>query len=220
MSAELFSGRPLLESSSSKPASSKNESSRASFLWTAVGVASWAACSALGQAGNCNVFGCFRTLTLLVKSQRHVWSLVWKASRLAGSQPAPLCKYVNQHLGRILFCSPCVAYVPWTSPYPQSCLLCKAPTLCAALPSATILSKSEPADECPVGWCWARKLWSQCPRYTVSVDRTLGQRLGLRVDKEDGELFILEVQPGLVQEWNEANPHSQAGHGAINLGIL
>ena len=37
----------------------------------------------------------------------------------------------------------------------------------------------------------------------------MGQRLGLRVDKEDGEIFVLEVQPGLVQEWNEANPDSQ-----------
>lgn len=37
----------------------------------------------------------------------------------------------------------------------------------------------------------------------------MGQRLGLRVDKEDGEIFVLEVQHGLVQEWNEANPDSQ-----------
>lgn len=45
------------------------------------------------------------------------------------------------------------------------------------------------------------------PRYLVSVDRSEGQRLGLRVDVGDEEeVFVLEVQPGLVQEWNEANP--------------
>jgi len=43
----------------------------------------------------------------------------------------------------------------------------------------------------------------------------MGQRLGLRVDKEDGEVFILEVQPGLVQEWNEANPDCQVGHATV-----
>ena len=43
----------------------------------------------------------------------------------------------------------------------------------------------------------------------------MGHRLGLRVDKEDGELFILEVQPGLVQEWNEANPDCQVGHATM-----
>ena len=37
----------------------------------------------------------------------------------------------------------------------------------------------------------------------------MGQRLGLRVDKEDGEIFVLEVQDGLVQEWNDSNPDSQ-----------
>ena len=52
-------------------------------------------------------------------------------------------------------------------------------------------------------------------RYVISVDRTMGHRLGLRVDKEDGELFILEVQPGLVQEWNEANPDCQVGHATM-----
>ena len=56
----------------------------------------------------------------------------------------------------------------------------------------------------------------------ISVDRTLGQRLGLRVDKEDGEVFILEVQPGLVQEWNEANPDCQVGQpvGSCRLAAI
>lgn len=93
--------------------------SRASFFWTALGVASWAACSALGQAGK----------------------LTTRASL-----------YVCQ-------------------------AACQAPNLCP-LPSSILRPKAA-EDE-----------------YVISVDRTMGQRLGLRVDKEDGEVFILEVQPG------------------------
>lgn len=55
------------------------------------------------------------------------------------------------------------------------------------------------------------------PRYMVLVDRSFGDRLGLRVDKEDGELIVIEVQPGLVQEWNSANhgnPNAQVWLGA------
>eukprot|EP00434_Breviolum_minutum_P022250 symbB.v1.2.019636.t1/scaffold1616.1/size109294/12 len=55
--------------------------------------------------------------------------------------------------------------------------------------------------------------------YKVFVDRTMGQRLGLRVDKEDGEIFVLEVQDGLVQEWNDSNPDSQVRVGDILLEV-
>lgn len=116
--------------------------SRASFFWTALGVASWAACSALGQAGK----------------------LTTRASL-----------YVCQ-------------------------AACQAPNLCP-LPSSILRPKAA-EDE-----------------YVISVDRTMGQRLGLRVDKEDGEVFILEVQPGLVQEWNEANPDCQVRVGDVLLEV-
>lgn len=43
----------------------------------------------------------------------------------------------------------------------------------------------------------------------MQVDRSLGQRLGLRVDREEGELVVLEVTPGLVQMWNEMHPENQ-----------
>jgi len=55
--------------------------------------------------------------------------------------------------------------------------------------------------------------------YKVFVDRTMGQRLGLRVDKEDGDIFVLEVQDGLVQEWNDSNPDSQVRVGDILLEV-
>ncbi|CAK9042793.1 unnamed protein product [Durusdinium trenchii] len=87
------------------------------------------------------------------------------------------------------------------------CRDCKAPNLRALMPSRA--SQVDLAT-------------SRTEEYMVLVDRSFGDRLGLRVDKEDGELIVIEVQPGLVQEWNSANhgnPNAQVREGDVLLEV-
>ena len=48
-------------------------------------------------------------------------------------------------------------------------------------------------------------------RYVIKVDRTQDAGLGIEVNKTaEGRLKVLLVQPGLVQDWNDAHPSLQA----------
>mmetsp|Transcript_53360 Transcript_53360/g.93670 ORF Transcript_53360/g.93670 Transcript_53360/m.93670 type:complete len:159 (-) Transcript_53360:73-549(-) len=46
--------------------------------------------------------------------------------------------------------------------------------------------------------------------YTVTLDRTSGDRLGVDVDNQDGKTLLIEsINGGLVGKWNDANPNEK-----------
>ena len=90
---------PPLQGPKSAPKIEAARASRASFFWTALGVASWAACSALGQAGNdvwwyCDMHAPFCSELLILKNAL----FLSKSARLESWRPAPHCTFVKRHV--------------------------------------------------------------------------------------------------------------------------
>mmetsp|Transcript_67523 Transcript_67523/g.106965 ORF Transcript_67523/g.106965 Transcript_67523/m.106965 type:complete len:163 (-) Transcript_67523:117-605(-) len=50
--------------------------------------------------------------------------------------------------------------------------------------------------------------------YTIQIDRTSGERLGIDVDNLDGMTLLIEsVNDGLVKKWNDAHPDKEVKPG-------
>lgn len=50
--------------------------------------------------------------------------------------------------------------------------------------------------------------------YTITLDKTSGERLGINVDNLDGMTLLIEsVNAGLVQNWNRQNPDKEVRPG-------
>mmetsp|Transcript_45644 Transcript_45644/g.74127 ORF Transcript_45644/g.74127 Transcript_45644/m.74127 type:complete len:149 (-) Transcript_45644:106-552(-) len=63
-----------------------------------------------------------------------------------------------------------------------------------AAPSAA--AKADPAASAPL----------KANEYSITLDKSSGNRLGIDVDHQDGQTLLVEcINPGLVQDWNDNN---------------